>query len=116
MTTTNGYAHPEALVDTQWVADHLKDVTLRLIEVDVDTTAYDSGHIAGAIGWNWRRDTQQLVRRDIPDQAGVGRGGEGQRRGRGFFFGGFPILPFFFQPSEFFLHRATLFVRNSSYH
>jgi thiosulfate/3-mercaptopyruvate sulfurtransferase len=71
MTTMNGYAHPEALVDTQWVAEHSTDPTMRLVEVNVDTTAYASGHILGAVGWNWKQDTQQLVRRDIPDQAGV---------------------------------------------
>jgi thiosulfate/3-mercaptopyruvate sulfurtransferase len=65
----NGYAHPEALVETEWVAQHLNDPSLRLIEVDVDTTAYDSGHIPGAIGWNWKKDTQQPVQRDIPNQA-----------------------------------------------
>ncbi len=69
MKTPNGYVHPEVLVETQWVEEHLYDPTLRLIEVDVDTTAYDAGHIPGAIGWNWKRDTQQTVRRDIPDQA-----------------------------------------------
>jgi thiosulfate/3-mercaptopyruvate sulfurtransferase len=71
MTTPNGYAYPHVLVDTQWVADHLDDMSMRLVEVDVDTTAYDSGHIPGAIGWNWKRDTQQMVLRDIPDKAGI---------------------------------------------
>src|SRR5574341_569025 len=66
--TKNGYAHPEVLVDTQWVADHLNDPNLRLVEVDVDTAAYDSGHVTGAIGWNWKRDTQDTLRRDMPDQ------------------------------------------------
>ncbi len=70
--TMSNYTHPEVLVDTQWVADHVSDPKLRLVEVDVDTTAYDSGHIAGAVGWNWRKDTQQQVNRDIPDQAGWG--------------------------------------------
>lgn len=69
--TNNSYAHPEVLVDTQWVAEHLDDPTVRLVEVDVDTTAYDSGHIPGAVGWNWQKDTQQPIRRDIPDPAGV---------------------------------------------
>jgi thiosulfate/3-mercaptopyruvate sulfurtransferase len=69
MTTANGYAHPETLVETEWVADHLHDQSIRLVEVDVDTTAYETGHIPGAIGWNWRTDTQQRVRRDIPDKA-----------------------------------------------
>ena len=44
MPSTNGYAHPEVLVETQWVADHLHDPTIRLVEVDVDTTAYETGH------------------------------------------------------------------------
>ncbi len=67
--STNGYAHPEVLVETAWVAQHLQDPKLRYVEVDVDTAAYDSGHIPGAIGWNWKRDTQQPIRRDIPNQA-----------------------------------------------
>ncbi len=63
------YSHPEVLVDTQWVADHLKDPKVRLVEVDVDTSAYDSGHAPGAVGWNWKQDTQQTVNRDVPDRA-----------------------------------------------
>ncbi len=66
---TSGYAHPEVLVDTDWAAQHLNDKNIRLVEVDVDTSAYDTGHIPGAIAWNWKRDTQQPIRRDIPDQA-----------------------------------------------
>lgn len=46
------YAHPEVLVDTQWVAEHLSDRSLRLIEADMDITAYNSGHIPGAVFWN----------------------------------------------------------------
>ncbi|GIK38437.1 MAG: sulfurtransferase [Chloroflexota bacterium] len=69
MTTLNGYAHPEVLVETSWVAEHLNDSKIRLVEVDVDTTAYESGHIPGAVGWNWKKDTQQVISRDIPDQA-----------------------------------------------
>src|SRR5712692_5755742 len=61
------YAHPDALVTTEWVASHLSDPAIRLIEVDVDTTAYDSGHIAGAVGWNWQSQLNDPVRRDIPD-------------------------------------------------
>jgi thiosulfate/3-mercaptopyruvate sulfurtransferase len=71
METVDGYTHPEVLVETNWVAEHLKDPNLRLVEVDVDTTAYDSGHIPGSVGWNWKKDTQQTLRRDIPDQAGL---------------------------------------------
>ena len=44
------YKHPEVLVSTEWAAGHLNDPKVRLIEVDVDTTAYDQGHIPGAVG------------------------------------------------------------------
>lgn len=67
--TTNGYAHPEMLVETEWVAQHLDRPNTRYVEVDVDTTAYEQGHIPGAVGWNWQRDTQDPVRRDIPSPA-----------------------------------------------
>jgi thiosulfate/3-mercaptopyruvate sulfurtransferase len=59
------YAHPEVLVDTQWVSEHLKDPKVRLIEVDVDTTAYEQGHIPGAIGLNWQKELQQQPVRDL---------------------------------------------------
>ena len=59
------YAHPESLVDTQWVADHGSDPNVRLVEVDVDTAAYDQGHIEGAVGWNWESQLQQSVQRDL---------------------------------------------------
>jgi thiosulfate/3-mercaptopyruvate sulfurtransferase len=65
------HAHPEVLVSTAWVAEHLNDPTLRLIEVDVDTAAYDTGHLPGAVGWNWQSQLNDPVRRDIPDRAGV---------------------------------------------
>jgi thiosulfate/3-mercaptopyruvate sulfurtransferase len=59
------YAHPEALVTTDWVAQHSNDPKIRLVEVDVDTSAYDQGHIAGAVGWNWQTQLQDGVRRDL---------------------------------------------------
>jgi thiosulfate/3-mercaptopyruvate sulfurtransferase len=62
------YAHPEVLVTTDWVASHLNDPKVRLIEVDVDTSAYDQGHVPGAIGWNWQTQLQDPVRRDLADQ------------------------------------------------
>lgn len=65
--------HPEVLVPTAWVADHLQDAGLRLIEVDVDTTAYDSGHLPGAVGWNWQSQLNDAVRRDIPDRTAFAR-------------------------------------------
>jgi len=60
-----GYAHPEVLVDTQWVADHLNDPKVKIVEVDVDTTAYDNGHVKGAIGLDWRKDLQARPIRDL---------------------------------------------------
>lgn len=67
------YAHPEVLVSTEWVAEHGKDPKVRLIEVDVDTSAYDQGHIAGAVGWNWQTQLQDNVRRDLIDKAALER-------------------------------------------
>jgi thiosulfate/3-mercaptopyruvate sulfurtransferase len=67
----NGYARPEVVVETGWVAAHLYDPEIRLVEVDVDTSAYDTGHIEGAVGWDWRADTQQPICRDIPDKAAL---------------------------------------------
>ena len=58
-------AHPESIVETEWVAQHLGDDNLRLVEVDVDTTAYDQGHIQGAVGWNWTTQLNDTVSRDI---------------------------------------------------
>ena len=62
------YAHPESLVSTEWVAEHGSDANVRLVEVDVDTGAYEQGHIAGAVGWNWQSQLQQPVRRDLASQ------------------------------------------------
>ncbi len=62
------YKHPEVLVSTQWASDHLNDPKLRFVEVDVDTTAYDQGHIPGAVGWNWQTQLQDNIRRDLIDE------------------------------------------------
>jgi thiosulfate/3-mercaptopyruvate sulfurtransferase len=59
------YAHPETLVGTAWVQEHLKDPKVRLVEVDVDTAAYDEGHVPGAIAWSWKTQLCDTVRRDI---------------------------------------------------
>jgi thiosulfate/3-mercaptopyruvate sulfurtransferase len=64
--TTNGYARPAALVSTSWVEQHAGDAQVRLVEVDVDTSAYDAGHIPGAIGWHWQNDLQRRPVRDVP--------------------------------------------------
>ena len=65
------YKHPETLVSTQWAADHLNDPNIRLVEVDVDTSAYDQGHIPGAVGWNWQSQLQDNIRRDLIDQSAL---------------------------------------------
>jgi thiosulfate/3-mercaptopyruvate sulfurtransferase len=62
------YAHPEVLVTAQWVFEHRKDPKVKLVEVDVDTTAYEQGHIEGAVGWNWQSQLQDGVRRDLIDR------------------------------------------------
>jgi thiosulfate/3-mercaptopyruvate sulfurtransferase len=61
------YKHPEVLVSTEWAAQHLNDPKVRLVEVDVDTTAYDQSHVPGAVAWNWQTQLQDNVRRDIID-------------------------------------------------
>lgn len=75
----NEYAYPEVLVSTDWVTDHLDDPKIRLIEVDVDTSNYDQGHILGAVGWNWQTQLQDRLRRDLTGQQRFGRlvGGAG---------------------------------------
>ena len=55
----------DKLVTADWVAEHGGDSNVRLVEVDVDTGAYDEGHIAGAVGWNWATQLQDQVRRDV---------------------------------------------------
>jgi len=62
------YKYPEVLVSTEWAAQHLNDANLRFVEVDVDTTAFDQGHIPGAVGWNWQTQLQDGVRRDLIDR------------------------------------------------
>ncbi len=69
MAENKGYAHPEALVDADWVEAHLHDPNVRLIEVDVDTNAYDQGHIPGAVGFNWKKELQdQVVRAPLSEE------------------------------------------------
>jgi thiosulfate/3-mercaptopyruvate sulfurtransferase len=63
------YAHPEALVDTGWVTSHVKDADVRVVEVDVDTKAYDEGHVPGAIAWAWNTQLCDTVVRDILPKA-----------------------------------------------
>lgn len=59
-----GYAHPEALVSTEWLAAHLDDANLRIIESDEDVLLYDTGHIPGAQKVDWHEDLNDHVQRD----------------------------------------------------
>ena len=56
---------PNVLVTTDWVAQHATDAAVRVVEVDVDTTAYDQGHVPGAAGWNWTTELCDTLVRDI---------------------------------------------------
>ena len=62
-------AAEDVLVSTQWVAEHGNESGVKLVEVDVDTNAYDEGHIAGGVGFNWTSQLQDQVRRDIIGKA-----------------------------------------------
>jgi thiosulfate/3-mercaptopyruvate sulfurtransferase len=73
MPETNGFANPEALVSTEWAATHGRDQGVRLVEVDVDTSAYDRGHIEGAVAWDWRKDLQDQTVRDIAPKEALER-------------------------------------------
>ena len=59
------YAHPEYLVDTEWIANHLTDPTIRLIESDEDPLLYPMGHIQGAVQVDWFSTLQHPLRRDF---------------------------------------------------
>ena len=64
-----GYSNPDALVETDWLEEHLNDGDVRVIEVDEDTFAFEKGHIAGAVGWNWTTDLHAKVGRDYVTRA-----------------------------------------------
>ncbi len=66
--TTSGYAK-NVLVDADWAKDHIDDPNVRFVEVDVDTSAYDEGHIPGAVAWNWTSQLSDGIRRDIVSRA-----------------------------------------------
>lgn len=66
-----GYAHPRALVDTRWLARHLNDPHIAVVEVDSDTSAYRQGHIPGAVLWDLHRDLEDPVTRDLPSPSAL---------------------------------------------
>ena len=63
------YAHPETLVETQWLAEHLDDPQLRIIQMDMNSEAYDKEHIPGSILWS----TFTLIRPDLKYLLGCDR-------------------------------------------
>ena len=63
-----GYARPDALVDTGWVAAHLKDSAVRIVESDEDVLLYDTGHIPGAVKIDWHADLNDPLERDYLDE------------------------------------------------
>jgi thiosulfate/3-mercaptopyruvate sulfurtransferase len=73
MASSNGYSNSQALVSTDWAAEHGRDPGVRLVEVDVDPTVYDGGHLEGAVGWNWRRDLQDQTVRDLVSAESLAR-------------------------------------------
>jgi thiosulfate/3-mercaptopyruvate sulfurtransferase len=68
-----GYAHPEVLVSTDWVEQHLNDPAMRLIESNEDTLLYASGHIPGAVHVDWTSDLNDQIRRDYITREGFER-------------------------------------------
>jgi thiosulfate/3-mercaptopyruvate sulfurtransferase len=68
MSISSDYAYPEVLVETDWVAEHLYDSAIRLIEADEDILLYEIGHIPGAVKLDWHVDVQDRVTRDFINQ------------------------------------------------
>ncbi|MBE0690124.1 MAG: sulfurtransferase, partial [Anaerolineae bacterium] len=65
-----GYVNPHALVTTEWVAAHIDDPKVRIIESNEDPLLYPSGHILGAVQVDWTRDLNDPLRRDYLDKTG----------------------------------------------
>jgi len=63
------YANLDVLVSTQWVDEHKSDPNVVIAEVDVDTKAYEEGHVPGAAGWNWQTQLCDTLQRDIMKKA-----------------------------------------------
>src|SRR5260370_41605209 len=63
-----GYAHPDALVSTEWVAGHRTDPNVRIVESNEDILLYDQGHIPGAVQIDWVGDLNDKIRRDYLDR------------------------------------------------
>ena len=70
LSSISGYTHPEVLVETSWVAEHLNDPHIRLIEADEDVLLYEVGHLPGAVKLDWHVDVQDPLTRDFVNQQG----------------------------------------------
>lgn len=68
-----GYVHPDVLVSTDWVAEHVKDPNVRLVESNEDTLLYASGHVPGAVHVDWTADLNDQIRRDYISKDGFQR-------------------------------------------
>jgi thiosulfate/3-mercaptopyruvate sulfurtransferase len=70
MSTNSPYARPDVLVSSDWVAEHLNDPSIRLVESNEDVLLYETGHIPGAVNIDWHNDLNDLVMRDYigPEQ------------------------------------------------
>ena len=62
---SNAIEHPQVLVSTEWTDLHRNDPGVKIVEIDVDTKAYDESHIPGAVGWNWQTQLADQIRRDL---------------------------------------------------
>ncbi|MDQ3169850.1 MAG: sulfurtransferase [Acidobacteriota bacterium] len=68
--SSRGYAHPDVLVSTDWVAGHLNDPNVRLVESNEDTLLYSAGHVSGAVHVDWTSDLNDQIRRDYITREG----------------------------------------------
>ncbi len=67
------YVHPEMVVSTEWVAQHLNDSSVRIAEADEDVLLYEVGHIPGAVKLDWHTELQDPIERDFVDKEGFER-------------------------------------------
>ena len=65
-----GYVHPDTLVGTEWLAEHLNDPGIRIVESDEDVLLYDTGHLPGAVKVDWHLELNDQVTRDYLDAEG----------------------------------------------
>jgi len=70
---TDVYSHPEVLVETAWVAEHLDDPNVRIVESDEDIVLYEIGHVPGAVKIDWQTELQDQLMRQYLDAADFSR-------------------------------------------